>query len=244
MLESTDTGDPSGAAWTEAGEIDKRGHHEGWKLAQSLAGERRDLARRIGRLLAAGWKEVLVVTDHGWLLMPLGLPKVDLKSFLTAERWGRCASIKPGSQSDQTTYPWHWNPAVEIACPPGAGCYRAGMEYSHGGVSLQELVIPRLRVRSGSSSRGGARITSATWTGARCRVEVTGLIPGLQVDLRTTLGDPASSLLADGQPRELTPEGKATLFLESDADIGRSAEIVLLSGTSEVVHSLPTTIGN
>ena len=243
VLEPTQTGDPAGAAWTEAGTIDKRGHNEGWKLARSLAAERRDLTVRINNLVAAGWKEIIVITDHGWLLMPLGLPKVELRSFLTEDRWGRCASLKQGAQSDQQTYHWHWNKAVEIACPPGAGSYRAGTEYSHGGLSLQESVIPYVTVTAGRTSAGGARIQDAKWTGAKCRVLVSGESSGLTVDLRTSLGDSTSSLLADQQPREITADGKVTLFLESDADIGKRAEIVLLSPTKQVIHSLSITIG-
>lgn len=244
ILEPTEAGNPEGSAWTEAGAIDKRGHNEGWKLARSLADERRDLIVRINQLIAAGWKEVIVVTDHGWLLMPLGLPKVELKAFLTEDRWGRCASLKPGAQSDQQTYHWHWNDQVGIACPPGAGSYRAGTEYSHGGISLQETVIPYVTVTSGAASKGGTRIAEAKWTGAKCRVSVSGECSGFLLDLRTSLGDPTTSLLADRQPREVTPEGKVTLFLESDADIGKRAEIVLLSPTRQVIHSLPTTLGN
>jgi hypothetical protein len=244
ILEPTETGEPAGSAWTEAGAIDKRGHNEGWKLARSLAAERRELIVRINQLIAAGWSEIIVVTDHGWLLMPLGLPKVELKAFLTQDRWGRCASLKPGAQSDQQTYHWHWNNDVGIACPPGAGSYRAGTEYSHGGVSLQETVIPYVTVTSGTPSKGGTRIADAKWTGARCRVIVTGEAAGLLLDLRTSLGDQTTSLLADRQPREVSPEGKVTLFLESDADVGKRAEIVLLSPTRQVIHSLPTTLGN
>ncbi len=243
ILEPTETGDPTGNAWTEAGAIDKRGHNEGWKLARSLTDERRDLIVRINQLIAAGWKEVIVVTDHGWLLMPLGLPKVELKSFLTEDRWGRCASLKPGAQSDQQTYHWHWNEQVGIACPPGAGSYRAGTEYSHGGISLQETVIPYVTITSGSATKGGTRIAEAKWTGAKCRVSVSGECSGFLLDVRTSLGDPSTSLLADQQPRELTAEGKATLFLESDADIGKRAEIVLMSSNNQVIHSLPTTLG-
>jgi hypothetical protein len=243
VLGSSETGDPAGWAWTEAGSIDKRGHDEGWKLARSLTTERRDLSARIGQLVAAGWKEVLVVTDHGWLLMPLGLPKVELKSYLTEDRWGRCASLKPGAQSDQHTYHWHWNEAVGIACPPGAGSYRAGMEYSHGGVSLQESVTPYLTVTPGGSASTGPRITDVKWNGAKCRVVVPGTATGLLLEVRTVLGDAETSLLVDRAPRELTPEGKATLFLESDSDIGKRAEIVLLSSSQQVLHSYPTTLG-
>ena len=113
------------------------------------------MVSRIGALLKAGWTEVIVVTDHGWLLLPGGLPKVELKSFLAEHRWGRCAALKSEAQTNALTFKWQWNPAVAIASPPGAGCFRASMEYSHGGVSLQEMVTPVLRVKS---SQVGGRL--------------------------------------------------------------------------------------
>ncbi len=53
-----------------------------------------DLAKAIPRLLNAGWKQVWVVTDHGWLLLPDGLPKAELPARLTETKWGRCAVLK------------------------------------------------------------------------------------------------------------------------------------------------------
>ena len=106
------------------------------------------------------------------------------------------------------------------------------------------MVTPYLTVTSGGPAGGEARIVEAKWTRARCRVTVEGQLPGLLMDLRTTLGDPATSLLADRQPRDVTADGKATLFLESDSDIGKRAEIVLLSAGNKTIHSLSTTIGH
>jgi hypothetical protein len=243
FLTETDLGDPSGAAWTEAGTLDRRGHDEGWKLARSIETEVRDLAGRIGALIDAGWKEVIVVTDHGWLLLPGGLPKVELKAFLTEDRWGRCASLKADSQADVPFFPWHWNPAVAITCPTGAGCYRAGIEYSHGGLSLQEMVTPRLSITSTQPSTTGARIADFKWSGARCRISLSSSTEGLRVDLRTSLSDASSSLLADRQPATANADGKVTVFLDNDADIGREAELVLLNPSGQVLHSVPTTLG-
>ena len=103
-LSGESTGDPTGSAWTEAGTLDKRGHHEGWKLAHSVQTEIRDLASRIDALIGAGWQEVIVVTDHGWLLLPGGLPKVELKAFFTETRWSRCAALKPDAQTDTQAF--------------------------------------------------------------------------------------------------------------------------------------------
>ncbi len=243
FLGAEEVGDPSGSAWTEAGTLDKRGHTEGWKLARSVETEVRDLASRIRTLLKAGWTEVIVVTDHGWLLMPGGLPKVELKAFLTETRWSRCAALKSAAQTDAQAFKWHWNSAVMIASPPGAGSYLAGTEYSHGGVSLQEMVMPILRMKAAHSTGGSASLLEVKWTGAKCRVSVGGLCDGVRVDIRTSQSDPNSSLLTDKQARETTPDGKVTVFLEDDADIGKKAEIVLLDTNGQVIDSLPTTLG-
>ncbi len=243
FLGAEEVGDPSGSAWTEAGTLDKRGHTEGWKLARSVETEVRDLVSRIRTLLKAGWSELIVVTDHGWLLMPGGLPKVELKAFLTETRWSRCAALKSDVQTDAQAFKWHWNPAVMMASPPGAGSYLAGTEYSHGGVSLQEMVTPILRMTAAHPIGGSASLLEVKWTGAKCRVSVGGNCDGVRVDVRASQSDPNTSLLTDKQARETTPDGKVTVFLEDDSDIGRKAEIVLLNTNGQVIDSLPTTLG-
>jgi hypothetical protein len=243
-LAAGETGNPAGSAWTEAGTLDKRGHTEGWKLARSVEAEVQDLVSRIRTLLQAGWAEVLVVTDHGWLLMPGGLPKVELKAFFTETRWSRCAALKTDAQTDAQAFKWHWNPLVMMASPPGAGSYKAGIEYAHGGVSLQEIVTPVLRISAAPATSAAARLLDAKWTGAKCRVLVSGEGAGLRVDVRTSQTDPNTSLLSDKQAREITADGKVTVFLEDDADIGKQAEVVLLDASGQVIHAMPTTLGN
>jgi hypothetical protein len=243
-LEAGATGNPSGSAWTEAGTLDKRGHTEGWKLARSVEAEVQDLASRIRILLQAGWTDVVVVTDHGWLLMPDGLPKVELKAFLTETRWSRCAALKTEAQTEAQAFKWHWNPTVMMASPPGAGSYRAGIEYAHGGVSLQEMVTPVLRISAVPGAGTAPRLLEAKWTGAKCRTSVSGECNGMRVDIRTSQTDANTSLLTDKQAREITTDGKVTVFLEDDADIGKQAEIVLLDASGQVIHALPTTLGN
>ena len=81
FLANHDTGDPSGKAWTEFGNLDKPATPKGadWPAASRSCW--RDLVQRVESLLEAGWKEVRVVTDHGWLLMPKGLPKSELPKY-------------------------------------------------------------------------------------------------------------------------------------------------------------------
>ena len=70
VLGTTELGDPAGVAWTEAGELDRRGHDRGLWLAHEIDSEVQQISTRIGDLLDVGWKRIIVVTDHGWLLMP------------------------------------------------------------------------------------------------------------------------------------------------------------------------------
>jgi hypothetical protein len=66
----------------------------------------------------------------------------------------------------------------------------------------------------------------------------------MRVDIRTSQTDANTSLLTDKQAREITTDGKVSVFLEDDADIGKQAEIVLLDASGQVIHALPTTLGN
>jgi hypothetical protein len=77
-LDDRKIGQPDGIAWLEYGSVDTTGHKEGWKLAKRIQDELNGLGEVVGILLRAGWKKVHIVTDHGWLLMPGGLPKVEL----------------------------------------------------------------------------------------------------------------------------------------------------------------------
>ncbi len=126
IISASEVGDPAkpkARGWAEAGEIDKRGHDLQIKLASLVAGQVESLADRIGQLLDAGWRSVRVITDHGWLLMPGGLPKQDLPSFLTEAKWSRCATIKGDSKPNVDRHAWYWNPQAEYASASGIKCF-------------------------------------------------------------------------------------------------------------------------
>jgi len=106
FLAGKDTGNPTGSAWTDAGRVDHRGHDEGIGLADHLDTEIDEIAARIRSLLRADWQRVEVVTDHGWLLMPGGRPKVELPVAVTETKKGRCARLKDGAPVDVPTVPW------------------------------------------------------------------------------------------------------------------------------------------
>ena len=239
---TNETGDPSGCAWTEYGELDKLGHSLQAKLAARVGEQIALLRERIEALLRAGWCEVRVVTDHGWLWLPGGLPKVELPKYLTRSRWARCAAVEGGSTVEAPTVPWHWNAHERVAVGPGIACFGAGNEYAHGGLSLQESLVPVIRVTADAgAARAEARIAALSWIGLRCRVRLDGVRPGLAVDLRTRVNDADSSV--SGGIRAVDDEGAASLLVPDDEHEGRPAAVVVLDAGGLVIARQSTIIG-
>ena len=240
-LVATDTGAPAGRAWTESGQIDSLGHSLKGALAAGIDSQIDALVERVESLCAAGWREVQVVTDHGWLWLPGGLPKVDLPMYLTRSRGARCASIKGESAVETPVVSWHWNAQAQVAVAPGIACFGAGHEYAHGGVSLQESLIPSIRVTAGRGSRETqAKIADVSWVGLRCRVRVDGASGKLRVDLRQRVGDPASSVSTS---RPVDDVGAASLLVADDDLEGASAVVVVLDAEDRVIAKQSTIIG-
>lgn len=241
ILLGEEVGSPEGSAWTETGDLDSLGHNRGWKMALDVERSVRDLAARVTALLEAGWREVLVVTDHGWLLLPGGLPKVDLPEHLTVVRKGRCARLKSGAHTDQQSVRWSLDPEVSVAVAPGIAAYEAGKEYEHGGLSPQECVVPVLTVTaSGVTPSVTATIAEVRWTGLRCRVRVEGAREGTKVDLRSRAADPATSIAA---PKALK-DGTASLPVADDSREFEAAIVVVLDPDGRVLAQAPTVVGN
>ena len=239
---ANETGDPSGRAWTEYGELDKLGHSLQAKLAARVGEQIALLRERIEALLRAGWREVRVVTDHGWLWLPGGLPKVELPKYLTRSRWARCAAVEGGSTVEAPTVLWHWNAHERVAVGPGIACFGAGNEYAHGGLSLQESLVPVIRVAAGAgAARAEVRIAALSWIGLRCRVRLDDVRPGLAVDLRTRVNDADSSV--SGGIRAVDDEGAASLLVPDDEHEGRPAAVVVLDAGGQVIARQSTIIG-
>lgn len=229
-----------GGGWTETGKLDTLGHSLNALLVRQIDPEVHALVDRIGALLTSGWSRVRVVTDHGWLLLPGGLPKVELSPHLVATKWSRCAAVKGGSTPAFPTYPWYWNPILRIASPPGIGAFVANTEYAHGGISLQECVVPELVVERGEAAVA-ATITGISWRGMRCRVTVETNAAGLRGDLRLNWKQAASSIVA--AVKEVGTNGEASLAVADDKHEGAAASVVVLDASGRVLDYKPTTVG-
>jgi hypothetical protein len=229
--------DPS-FGWSECGDIDSLGHKLSANLARQLDEELDRIANRITDLLDRGWKSVRVITDHGWLLLPGGLPPVELPRHLTASKWARCAVLTEGSTRDVPRLPWHWNGVHSVASPPGVACFKAGVEYSHGGLSLQEALVPDLTVERSGGSRRRIDIGLVTWKGLRCHVDVPGG-DGKLIDLR--VGRPNGSSVA--AKAKTVDEGAAALLLADDSHETSDLFVVLLDSDGQILAQRPTRVG-
>ncbi len=234
-----DRGDARG--WTEYGEFDRYGHDLQSKLAARIDDQLDLLVERIQTLIEAGWRRVRVVTDHGWLLMPGGLPAVSLPKYLTESRWSRCASIKDTSHVEVPVAGWHWNRHELFAFGPGVKCFINGREYAHGGVSLQECVVPVLTfVSTASGALPTVAVKEVQWLGLRCRISAEPAVEGLKADLRTKPNDPGSSVV---EVKDLDSAGKASLLVRDDSLEGTAVSLVLIDASGSVICKEPTTIG-
>ena len=243
VLGTTEHGDASGTAWTETGEIDHRGHDDGIRLVDRLDEEVGRIADRIRELLEAGWQKVDVVTDHGWLLLPGGMEKVELPPATTEVKKGRCARLKDGAMVDVPVVPWFWDPDVRIALAPGATCFEANKVYEHGGVSPQECIVPRLAVRAGAQAltTHPPEFTKVKWLGLQCRVEFTGVTDKVVVDLRGLPAEPKSSIAE--RAKETASAGRVSLVVPDEEHEGERAHLVLVAPDGKILAQREVVVG-
>ena len=245
VLDKHETGEPGAPhakAWVECGDLDHYGHAHGLRLARDMSAQLDQIVERLTELNEAGWTRFRIVTDHGWLLMPGGLPKTELSKFEAQTRWGRCAVLKDSSHGTPLTFGWDWCKEVQIAFAPGISNFTAGEDYTHGGLTLQECLVPVLELAAAgeSASTVKADITKVAWTGLRCKVEVSSAAAGLRVDIRTKAALADSTLVAHVRALD---NGKASLAVADDANEGTAAFVVVLDSAGNVVQKKSTTVG-
>jgi hypothetical protein len=225
--------------WLETGEIDELGHKLGSLLARQLDDEVERLANRINGLFEAGWESVRVVTDHGWLLVPGGLPRVDLPKHLTASRWARCAVISGDSHADAPRFPWTWDATHSFAYAPGIACFNKSDEYAHGGLSIQECLTPDLYVERGESKGTRVTIDAISWKGMRCYVDASVRGSDITADLRLAKANGASVVAT---PKAIE-DGEVRLVLDGDEHEDDDLVLVLLDSEGTILAQRATKVG-
>jgi hypothetical protein len=174
-------------------------------------------------------------------LVPGGLPKTELAKHQAETRWGRCAVLKDSAYGTPLTFGWDWCKDVQVAYAPGVASFIAGADYAHGGISLQECLVPVLQLECAGATGFSASVTiqSVTWKGLRCTVVVAGAEAGQRVDIRTKAALASSSLAAS----KLLDGGKASLAVADDEQMGAAAVVVVLGPDGDVLQKQATTVG-
>jgi hypothetical protein len=229
---------PGDKCWVEAGHFDKDGHNQQSRMADGMGAALSEVAAEALRLVREG-RRLRICTDHGWLLLPGGLPVANLPAGLTETRWRRCAVVKEGAATTATRLPWSWNKAVPIAIAPGSHVFVSGAEYAHGGVSPQESIVPELLVMAMAASRR-AVIVDAEWSGLRVRLRAEGA-DGLVADLR--LGADGGGRSVADKAREVDADGRTSLLVPDDRLEGKAAMLELRDPTGQVVATRGVVVG-
>jgi hypothetical protein len=233
--------DESARGWSEFGELDALGHKLRLKLSNQVDEQVNLLLDRIDQLLIAGWRSVRVVTDHGWLLAPGALPSLSMKKYMTECKWARCAVIKEGAKADVPVIGWFWDVNQHVAFGPGVHCFSKGVEYTHGGVSLQECLIPDLKFsRSMHDRMVSVSIQNIQWIGLRCRVAVSPEFEGLYCTLRTKPNDAKSAICP---AKSFDREGRAGLLVEDENLMGSATILVVFDNTGQILCKQATIVG-
>lgn len=230
---------PNSKLWVETGRFDEEGHALGACLAERLGAGVHNTVDRVLHLVRAG-RNVRVVTDHGWLLMPGGLPQATLDAGLVEPngKRTRCAMVKPKAQTSYLQIPWSWNSNVFIATATGARSFFATYEYAHGGVSPQECVLPVLEI-AGNGPAKEATSVNTTWEGLRLRIEVAGGAD-LHVDLRLGSDTSGPTLIKGG--RVLDEKGRTSVLISDDHE-RKTACLVVLDDDGRVLAHRTITVG-
>ena len=128
--------------------------------------------------------------------------------------------------------------------PPGAGAFRAGEVYSHGGISLQECVIPDIIVGdTGGATVASAelRIKSLNWKRWKLSVTLSGPLGNHQIEVRKAVRDPDSCVSIDPLASNDT---RLDFRVDPDTEEETPVFVVLIDAHGGVVDHRATLVGD
>jgi hypothetical protein len=229
-----------GKYWQEIGDIDTKGHEEQADMVKRIEELFDQVQEALEVAFERGIKRIKIVTDHGWLLLPGGLPKTPLNAGLTETRWGRCALIKEGAVTNLLHLPWRWNPSIFIAYAPGISFFKANEEYAHGGISMHECLVPIITIENPNIQQINAEIKLVKWVNLKCTISTTDVPDGYLVDIRTKYNDPKTSIVLS---KNKTILGNTLTLMVDDAAENIAAHIVLMDENERILDKKSTTVG-
>lgn len=232
----------SAKSWQEIGDIDTKGHEEQSDMVKRIEELFEQIQETIDVAFEKGVKKIKIVTDHGWLLLPGGLPKTKLNAGLAETRWGRCAIIKDGASTDLLHLPWRWNPSIFIAYAPGINFFKINEEYAHGGISVHECLVPEVVIENPNAKKVEAEIKEVKWVNLKCSIQTNSAPDDYKIDIRTKYNESQSSVLDVSSKHKKITGNMVTLLIDDEFE-HQSATIVLLDENDRILNKKPTTIG-
>lgn len=232
--------DPTAKYWMEIGDIDKKGHQDQEGMFRRIPELMKELEETIQSIFYKGVSSLQIVTDHGWLLLPGGLPKENLHRDLAETRWGRCALMKDGVSTDLLHLPWTWNPHTFIAYAPGISFFKKNESYAHGGVSLHECLSPIITIKSKEvkgSEKGS--IGTIEWRGMRMYIQTSGTSDAYQLDVRTKISDAKSSIKLSSS---MKGDNQWSVVVDGDYE-DHAATLILIDEQGIIVDKKPIHVG-
>lgn len=141
--------------------IDSLGHDNASDLIRHLHVEVERLINLVGKLHKWGYPEVHLLTDHGFVMTSdeIAAPVVPIPADRAMVAKARYALLAEGTVVDAKTFPFPFDPKVRVAVPAGMACFKEEKSFAHGGVAVQEVVIPHLvSHKEAAPERAGVRV--------------------------------------------------------------------------------------
>jgi hypothetical protein len=146
--------------------IDSLGHDKASDLIRHLDTEVERLVLVMGKLHRWGYPEVHLLTDHGFVttsseVEPTVVPIPVDRTIVAKSRY---ALVEEGTLIDAKTFPFPFDPRIRVAVPAGMAFFKPEKTFSHGGIALQEVVIPHLASRRETmATRVGLQVIPAAY---------------------------------------------------------------------------------
>jgi hypothetical protein len=228
--------------------LDDKGHSpDSAALPEDVPGYVTRIVRAIERLHDSGVSRVDVLTDHGFLFAPPdlidGLGHPTLPPVQARTKQARYAILEPGGAGSELAHrSLPLDPSIELALPRGIRTLVKASPYLHGGLSLQECVIPHLvSVRTAAPTRLRAEVSVATAkvSGATIAFTVKPVVDGppgqltlespqpIRVRITAAAGDVKVADPVELELRADTPELRAAVYLIEGHRIAAGTELVL-----------------
>jgi len=170
----------------------------GWRARRYLSDVIGDIASAVKLAVDAGFKRILISSDHGHVLLP-EIPAGDVVPgpagrWIETKRRCRLGSGLSGSAGTLTLKAGHvgvQGDVEEICIPLGFKVFSDGEAYFHGGLSLQEAVVPVVVLQAGKEGKIAAAKPEVDirYRSDRFTSRVIGLKFFLQGDLFGTPAD-------------------------------------------------------